>query len=177
MKTLTKKQIMKDCNIISRILFASVFIAAGTIVPVLLIVFEFDLQNFDVRNVVLTGLFCGFLLVTFGLSIDLKQFFNVLRTLECIKNNLVIEVDKVVDKYMAGDDRYCLQFEYNYEINTFNNVWKRAKIGEQYYVMRLNKDEVKFYPVRSWTLDQDLQKCLINGHRNSQKAEAEVWEE
>lgn len=97
--------------------------------------------------------------------------------MKCVKNNLVIEVDSVVDKYMTGDDRYYLQFEYNGLINTFNNIWKRAKIGEQYYVMRLNKDEVKFYPVNSWKLDQDLQKCLIKGHKNKQKAEVEVWEE
>lgn len=78
---------------------------------------------------------------------------------------------------MIGEDRYYLQFEYNGKINTFNNIWKRAKIGEQYYVMRLNKDEVKFYPVHSWKLDQDLQGCLIEGHENKQKAEVEVWDE
>lgn len=126
---------------------------------------------------ILAGVICGFLVVVFGTLIGLRQLLNVLRTVKCVKNNLVIEVDSVIDKCMTGEDRYYLQFEYNGLINTFNNVWKRAKIGEQYYVMRLNKDEVKFYSVNSWKLDQDLQKCLIKGHKNQQKAKVEVWEE
>lgn len=176
MKTLTKKQIIKDCNVISRIIFAYVFAAVGTIVPILLLIFEFDWQNFDIQNLILAGVICGFLLVIFGILIGLRQLLNVLHTVKCVKNNLIIEVDSVIDKYMVGDDRYYLQFEYNGLINTFNNIWKRAKIGEQYYVMRLNKDEVKFYPVNSWKLDQDLQGCLIERHKNKQKTEVEVLE-
>lgn len=168
---------MRDCNISQRFIFSLVFILVAIAFSNYCFFYWFDWENFDIRNLIMTIVICGFIIIVFGMLIGLRQFISTINTWKCIKNNMCIEADKIIDKTMVGDDRYYIHFEYNGKINTFNNIWKQAKINDQYYVIRVNKDEVKFYSTKKYILDDDLQTCLINYHKNSKKHEREIWEE
>lgn len=177
-KLISKKTIIRDSGITSRIIVGLIFFAVSILFAAVTLFQDFSSEHISIKGIILDALVSAFIFIVFGCLIGLRQILQAIKILKYLySNDFVIECDKVIDKYSVNDSAkaHTIVLEYN-KAHVNLNEWKRINKGTKYYVFNLSNKETIIKSVSKYELASDLQEKVVDYHVNPIN-KFENWEE